>query len=150
MIILGSKVRDNITGFTGTATGRTEYMFGCARVMIETSEMKDGKPVDALWFDEQRVEIVKEEKPIVSESSSALSGGPQNGYSRSIKLTADMFKKCLMSLSADRTYLDWLVGRNVGERDRSPCYSRMKQIFAKRIHEETGKREKLPQPEWAH
>lgn len=75
---------------------------------------------------------------------------PQTGYSRSIKLTPELFKKCLMSLSADRGYLDWLVGRNVGERDRAPCYNRMKAIFAGRIHEETGKREKLPQPEWAH
>jgi hypothetical protein len=64
------------------------------------------------------------------------------------KLSKDMFKKCLMSLSANPDYLDWLVGRNISERDRSPAYSRIKKAFATRIGVETGKKPRLPQPAW--
>lgn len=61
----------------------------------------------------------------------------------------ELFTKCLMSLSADSSYLDWLVGRNVNRRDTSPAYTRIKGIFAKRIEVETGHKPRLPQPAWA-
>jgi hypothetical protein len=66
------------------------------------------------------------------------------------RLTKELFQRCLMALSADAGYLDWLVGRNLSERDRSPAYSRMKAIFARRIMQETGKKVSLPAPPWAH
>lgn len=71
--------------------------------------------------------------------------------SRTVVLTVAQFKQCLMSVSADRNYLDWLPGRVMGDRDRSPCYGRLKQIFARRLQEENrdGKRPLLPQPAWA-
>lgn len=66
------------------------------------------------------------------------------------RLDRDLFKKCLMSLSADANYVDWLLGRKLGERDRSPCYTRMKLIFAKRLGVELGKKVMMPQPVWQH
>lgn len=77
-IKLGSTVRDVYTGFTGVAAGRTEYLYGCARIMIEPRELHEGKPMDPVWFDEQRIELVAAELPRISESSSAVIGGPQN------------------------------------------------------------------------
>lgn len=77
MIKLGSKVRDSITGFEGIATSRTEYLYGCVHVGITPTELRDGKPVDSQWFDEQRVQVIEERKPEVSPASSATSGGPQ-------------------------------------------------------------------------
>jgi hypothetical protein len=65
MVKLGTKVTDSITGFTGIATSRTEYMFGCVRVAVEPA-MVDGKLPEAVHFDEQRLE----DKP------TAISGGP--------------------------------------------------------------------------
>lgn len=65
------------------------------------------------------------------------------------RLTKDQFKKCLMSLSANAGYLDWLVGRNLGERDRSPAYDRIRQAFVKRIEADTGKKPRMPAPAWA-
>jgi hypothetical protein len=65
------------------------------------------------------------------------------------RLTKDLFRKCLMSLSADENYLDWLVGRSLGERDRSPAYNRIKAAFAKRIEIETGKKPLMPSPAWS-
>ena len=78
MVKLGSKVKDMLTGFTGTATGRTEWVFGCSRIFIEPNKLKDdGAPIEGQWFDEQRVEVVEEKEPVVSKDSSATTGGPQ-------------------------------------------------------------------------
>jgi hypothetical protein len=77
MIQLGSKVRDTVTGFTGLAVSRTEFLHGCVRVGIEPQTLHEGKPMDAHWFDEQRVVLVEELEPEVSPLSSATSGGPQ-------------------------------------------------------------------------
>jgi hypothetical protein len=68
---------------------------------------------------------------------------------RTPKLTKEMFTKCLMSLSAGEQYIDWLLGRKLGEHDRSPCYTRIKTIFAQRLEKEMGKKPSLPQPAWA-
>lgn len=70
-------------------------------------------------------------------------------YSANIKkLPREIFQKCLMSVAADGEYHDWLVGRNLRERDRSPTYQRIKTMFAKRIEQETGIKPRLPQPGW--
>jgi len=74
---LGIRVRDNITGLTGIAVARTEWLHGCARVTIQPEELKDGKPVESYTVDEQQVELVKTEKRRVSPLSSATAGGPQ-------------------------------------------------------------------------
>ncbi len=65
------------------------------------------------------------------------------------RVTKEMFQKCLMALSADATFLDWLLGRKLTDRDRSPAYGRIKNLFAKRLEAETGKRPLLPAPAWA-
>jgi hypothetical protein len=65
------------------------------------------------------------------------------------KLTKEQFKKCLMSLSANSNYVEWLVGRNMSERDRSPAYNKIKTMFAQRIMDDTGKKPYLPLPTWA-
>ncbi len=80
---LGSLVRDTITGFSGIAVGRTTWLYGCARITIEPTELRDGKPIEPQWFDEQRVEIIERRAPTVSASSSATTGGPQRDPSRS-------------------------------------------------------------------
>lgn len=72
------------------------------------------------------------------------------GNKRYVVLDIPKFKRCLMSVSADSEYLAWLVGRNLGDRDRSPCYSRLKSIFARRLAEDTsGGKASLPSPAWA-
>lgn len=70
-------------------------------------------------------------------------------YSASTKkITRELFTKCLMSVAADAAYAAFLVGRSLRERDRSPAYSRVKSLFAKRIEAETGDKPRLPSPEW--
>lgn len=67
----------------------------------------------------------------------------------STRLTVQQFAKCMMALSAAGDYLEWLVGRMLTDRDRGPCYNRLKVIVAKRMEEETGKKPKLPAPAWS-
>ena len=52
---LGQRVRDTITGYEGVVVARTAYLNGCVRVGVQVTELKDGKPMDAEWFDEQQV-----------------------------------------------------------------------------------------------
>ena len=60
------------------------------------------------------------------------------------------FQHCLMSVSADGDYLAWLPGRNLSDRDRSPCYARLKGIFSRRLRDDAkGKKPSLPSPAWA-
>jgi hypothetical protein len=64
-------------------------------------------------------------------------------------LTLEQFSRCMMGLSATPSYLDWLVGRNLSERDRSPAYTRIKAIIVNRYQTDTGLKMRFPQPAWA-
>jgi hypothetical protein len=73
------------------------------------------------------------------------------GSKRHMTVNLLQFKLCLTSLSATGDYLEWLVGRNMTERDRTPCYGRLRLIFGKRlVADGIGQRQlKFPQPAWA-
>jgi hypothetical protein len=77
MIVLGEKVKDSLTGFEGVATARTEYLYGCVRICVESLELdKDGDPKE-VWFDEQRlVELAKMAKMAKSVAKIGGPGGP--------------------------------------------------------------------------
>lgn len=77
-------------------------------------------------------------------------GDAGKGTSRAKKLDADQFRRCLMSLSASPEYMEYLVGRRVSDRDRSPAYNRLKVIFARRYWDEHKQKLLLPGPSWAH
>ena len=64
MIKLGDKVKDSITGISGIAIARCEYLYGCVQIGVEYA--KDGAP-ETTYFDEQRLD----------KFSDAVSGGPQ-------------------------------------------------------------------------
>lgn len=66
-IQLGMRVKDQVTGFEGIASARTEYLYGCIRIAVQSTELKDGKPVDAQWFDEAQLsEVQKEIAPAIT------------------------------------------------------------------------------------
>ena len=58
-IKLGSVYKDKVTGFTGTATARTEYLNGCVQFMLESRVEKEGEKPNGLWVDEAQLEEVK-------------------------------------------------------------------------------------------
>jgi|SRR5215831_829163 len=63
-------------------------------------------------------------------------------------LTPDQFRQCLLALSANGRYVEWLIGRRFAERDRSAAYGHVKSIFAGRIGGMGLGRPTLPAPEW--
>ncbi len=72
----------------------------------------------------------------------------KTGLSRTTALTAEQWTNCLMALSADTSYSAWLIGRALKDRDRSPCYSRIRTIMTRRLSLEGHKSPKFPSAEW--
>lgn len=66
MVKLGSKVTDSITGYSGVALCRIEYMNGCIRYEVQSPTLFEGKVVQSEFFDEQRL----------TETPEAKAGGP--------------------------------------------------------------------------
>ncbi len=63
MINLGDKVKDTVTGFTGIAVARTEWLHGCTRISIQPDKLgKDGQPQELQSFDEPQVVLIKAKK----------------------------------------------------------------------------------------
>jgi len=77
-IQLGDEVKDKITDFKGIVTVKSTYLNGCVRVAIQPKELKDGKPIDAHYFDVEQVEVVTKAKATMS----APSGGPESAPKR--------------------------------------------------------------------
>ena len=58
-IALGQRVKDSITGFTGTVTGLVSYIAGCDQALVAPDVDKQGKLADSAWFDTVRLEVTK-------------------------------------------------------------------------------------------
>ncbi len=56
---LGDLVKDKITGLQGLVTGRTDWLYGCVRFVIQPTALKDGAVQDASTFDEPQLIILK-------------------------------------------------------------------------------------------
>ena len=59
-IELGVRVRDRVSGFAGTVTGRVEYLSGCRQYLITPACKDDGAFVEPHWFDEDRLDVTSE------------------------------------------------------------------------------------------
>lgn len=57
---LGDKAKDLVTGFEGICIARTQWLNGCVRVTLQSTELdKDKKPVDGVTFDEPQLKVTK-------------------------------------------------------------------------------------------
>lgn len=72
----------------------------------------------------------------------------RTGSRRYAVLTVDQYRHCLMAVSADAEYVAWLAGRNMAERDRAPCYRRLRAAFISHLQSEMRGKVKMPQPLW--
>lgn len=79
MIKLGDKVKDIITGLEGIAVCRSVWLWGCVRIGVQPTEIKDGKPIEETWLDENRLEVFKEKK------ESKPHGGPGRESKKTIE-----------------------------------------------------------------
>ena len=58
-ILLGSDVRDCVTGFKGVLVARLEHLFHPPEVQVQPRELdENGLPRQAIWFEETRIEAV--------------------------------------------------------------------------------------------
>lgn len=78
---LGQVVRDLITGYEGVVIGRTEWLNGCVRYVVQSQKLKDGIPLQEHNFDEQQIEAVKGKKPV--KTLKKPTGGPRKDPTRS-------------------------------------------------------------------
>ena len=76
-IKLGSKVRDKVTGFEGTATARIEYMNGCIQYCVRPKVGPDGKMPEHEYIDVQELEIIKDIDGQQIDKWLKPPGGPQ-------------------------------------------------------------------------
>lgn len=56
---LGDKVKDRISGLQGIVVVVSDSLHGCRQIAVRPQELKDGKPVEASWFDIDQVELVE-------------------------------------------------------------------------------------------
>lgn len=77
-IELGSEVKCRVTGFTGVAIGRTEWINGCARVVVQPKVDKDGKVPEPQNIDEPQLEVTGK----IDYNTQTTTGGPLDLPSR--------------------------------------------------------------------
>lgn len=71
MVKIGTVVTDSITGFSGVAISRTEYLHGCARIGIQPKQLHEGKPIESQFFDE--LQLVEN----IPAANDDVKGGPK-------------------------------------------------------------------------
>jgi len=71
---LGQKAKDKISGFVGIIVARIEFLNGCIRYSLAPQKLKDEKPIDSEYFDEEQI-IAKPLEKAKTEKRKAP-GGP--------------------------------------------------------------------------
>lgn len=75
--LLGCKVRDIVTGFTGVVSSVSFDLYGCVQVVVTPEIDKDGKLENGHWFDAKRL-VVLESTPVMNVPAfEAVPGGQQ-------------------------------------------------------------------------
>lgn len=64
--LLGFKVKDVVTGFTGVISSISFDLYGCVQAIVNPGLDKDGKPGDMHWFDLKRLEPIGD-KPVMEQ-----------------------------------------------------------------------------------
>ncbi len=58
----GDKVKETVTGFTGTITGTCFYLTGCNQYLVVPKCKDEFTKAEGTWYDEGRLELVAEQK----------------------------------------------------------------------------------------
>ncbi|RIV20378.1 hypothetical protein DYU11_20215 [Fibrisoma montanum] len=83
MIKLGQKVRCIVTGFTGIAISKVEYLNGCVQYCVKPPVV-DNKSADGEYIDQQQLEVVDDGVAVKKNNTGGvMSDMPKgNGLSR--------------------------------------------------------------------
>jgi len=75
-IELGDKVKDKVTGFTGIAVAKTEFLNGCVQYSVAAKVGKDNKMPEEIGIDEQSLKVItKNKKPKKEDVGGATKPG---------------------------------------------------------------------------
>lgn len=77
--LLGSTVKDRISGFEGTVIGEAQYLYAMETVLVQPPGLNDCKPMDAVWFVTERVEVLKRESKVGFKMHKAAAAPAANG-----------------------------------------------------------------------
>jgi hypothetical protein len=72
--MLGLKVTDRVTGFTGIVSSVCFDLYGCVQLTVNPGLDKDGKQKDSLWYDYNRLKIICK-KPVMDQPEFDITGG---------------------------------------------------------------------------
>ena len=75
MIKLGQKVKDKVTGFTGIAVAKTEYLNGCIQLLVRPKKGKDQKYPDGVYIDIEELDVVDKGSILKTNPRKEPSGG---------------------------------------------------------------------------
>ncbi|WP_172332422.1 hypothetical protein [Mangrovicoccus sp. HB161399] len=64
-VVMGDKVKDTPTGFTGVAIARAEHMTGCNQLYVLPKSDKENEIKDGHWFDIERIEKIGDRAVVV-------------------------------------------------------------------------------------
>jgi hypothetical protein len=81
-ILLGQKVKDLVTGLTGIAITRAEFISGAPRVGVQPGLGKDGNPLETHEFDESQLKVLDVKRVVKTEPNPALVDIGQEGKDR--------------------------------------------------------------------
>jgi hypothetical protein len=70
----GDKVKETVTGFTGTITGTSFYLTGCNQYLVVPKCKDEFTKAEGIWYDEGRLELVTEQK-VTEEQVKAKDNG---------------------------------------------------------------------------
>lgn len=82
-IKLGDIARDRVSGFEGVVVGRTQWLRGCDRLVLQSQALYEGKPVEPVSFDEPDLEFVRTTDLAEEHAAKPVTtGGPRPTPSR--------------------------------------------------------------------
>jgi hypothetical protein len=74
---LGQRVKDRVTGFTGIATNRLEYLNGCIQYCVKPQHKEGEKIPDGEYIDQQQLELVDEGITVKSKKTGGYTDIPK-------------------------------------------------------------------------
>jgi len=75
MKLIGFKVKDVVTGFTGVVTSVSFDLYGCVQAIVSPGLTEKGEPGDGRWFDMKRL-VPTSEAPVMALPSFAVEAVP--------------------------------------------------------------------------
>lgn len=79
LVVLGDRVKDKVTGLSGIAVARTEWLYGCIRITVQPEKLgKDGNVPETSTFDEPQLEVVKSQVVKNTKINTVANYGPRD------------------------------------------------------------------------